>query len=208
MKNTKEEKTELIFRHTAGHANRFGTHFDSYFTRVMGWGNYSASAVGECYETASRIVDGDFQSFSDAWEVTAKRVEAIGWDCLNKGHKVSAREAFLRASTYWGATTMYIAPTDPRNRSSYEKERTCFREAAKLFDPQIEIVNIPYENDRTLPGYFIPGGPKGEKRPTLLVLGGGDTSVEELYCMAAVGAQRRGYNALMFEIPGTKSNVL
>ena len=46
--------------------------FDAYFTRVMGRGNYGGSAVGECYETASRIVDGDFQSFTDAWEVIAK----------------------------------------------------------------------------------------------------------------------------------------
>ena len=92
---TKEEKQEVIFRHTAGQANRFATNFDSYFTRVMGRGNYGGSAVGECYETASRIVDGDFQSFADAWEVTAKRVEAIGRDCLKNGHKVSARDAFL-----------------------------------------------------------------------------------------------------------------
>jgi len=201
----KREKTELMFRHTAGQANRFGTFFDSYFTRVMGRGNYGGSAVGECYETASRIVDGDFQSFTDAWEVTAKRVEAIGWDCLKKGHKVSARDAFLRAITYWGATTMYASPTDPRSRSSYERERVCFREAAKLFDPQIEIVNIPYENGRTLPGYFIPGGTKGEKRPTVLVLGGGDSALEELYGVVPVGAQRRGYNVLMFEIPGQKA---
>ena len=205
MKNTKEEKQELMFRHTAGQANRFGTYFDSHFTRVIGRGNYGGSAVGECYETASRIVDGDFQSYTNAWEVTAKRVEAIGWDCLKKGHKVSARDAFLRAVTYWGATTMYIDPTDPRHRSSYEKERACFREAAKLFNPPIEVVNIPYENGRTIPGYFIPGGPKGEKRPTVLVLGGGDSALEELYGPSPVGAQRRGYNALMFEVPGQKA---
>ena len=200
-----EEKQELMFRHTAGHANRFKTHFDSYLTRVMGRGNYGGSAVGECYETASRIVDGDFLSFTNAWEVTAKRVEAIGWDCLKKGHRVSARDAFLRATTYWGATTMYASPTDPRYRSSYEKERACFREAAKLFDPPIEIVNIPYENGRTLPGYFIPGGPAGEKRPTVLVLGGGDSALEELYGVVPVGAERRGYNSLMFEVPGQKA---
>jgi len=202
----KQEKEEVMFRYTAGQANRFGASmFDSYFTRVMGRGNYGGSAVGECYETASRIVDGDYQSFADAWEVTAKRVEAIAWDCLNKGHKVSARDAFLRATTYWGATTVYADPTDPRQRSSYEKERTCFREAAKLFNPEIEIVNIPYENGRTLPGYFIHGGSKGEKRPTILVLGGGDSALEELYGVVPVGAQRRGYNVLMFEIPGQKA---
>ena len=74
---TKEEKREIMFRATAGHAGRFKSLFDSHFTRVMGRGNYGASAVGECYETASRIVDGDFKSYTEAWEVTAKRVEAI-----------------------------------------------------------------------------------------------------------------------------------
>lgn len=202
---TKGEKQELIFRHTVGQANRFATNFDSYFTRVMGRGNYGGSAVGESYETACRIVDGDFQSFTDAWGVTAKRVEAIGRDCLSKGHLVSARDAFLRATTYWGATTMYATPADPLHRSSYERERACFREAAKLFDPQIEVVKIPYENGRTIPAYFVPGGPKGEKRPTLLVMGGGDSALEELYGVAPAGAQRRGYNALMFEVPGQRA---
>ncbi len=201
----KKEKQDLIFRFTAGQANRFGTNFDSYFTRVMGRGNYGGSAVGECYETASRIVDGDFQSFTNAWMVTAKRVEAIGWDCLKKGHRVSARDAFLRATTYWGATSMYASATDPGHRSSYERERTCFREAAKLFDPQFEVVNMPYENGRTLPGYFIRGGPAGEKRPTVLVLGGGDSALEELYGVVPAGALRRGYNVLMFEIPGQRA---
>jgi len=200
-----EEKQELMFRHTAGQANRFGTNFDSHFTRVMGRGNYGGSAVGECYETASRIIDGDFKSYTNAWEVTAKRVETIGWDCLKNGHKVSARDAFLRAVTYWGASTMYIDPADPRQRSSYERERACFREAAKLFDTTIEMVNIPYENGRTLPGYFISGGPSGEKRPTVLVLGGGDSALEELYGVVPAGAQRRGYNVLMFEVPGQKA---
>jgi hypothetical protein len=199
------EKPELIFRHTAGQANRFGTYFDSHFTRIMGRGNYGTSAVGECYETASRIVDGDFESYTNAWEVTARRVEAIGRDCFEKGHKVSARDAFLRATTYWGASTMVVSPTDPRQRSSYERARACFREAAKLFDPPIEVVNIPYEKGRTLPGYFVRGGPAGEKRPTVLVLGGGDSALEELYGVCSVGAQRRGYNSLMFEIPGQKA---
>lgn len=160
----KQEKEDVMFRYTAGQANRFGASmFDSYFTRVMGRGNYGGSAVGECYETASRIVDGDYQSFANAWEVTAKRVEAIAWDCLKKGHKVSARDAFLRATTYWGATTVYADPNDPRQRSSYEKERTCFREATKLFDPEIEIVNIPYENGKTLPGISFTAALKAKR---------------------------------------------
>ncbi len=65
----------------------------------------------------------------------------------------------------------------------------------------IEVVNIPYENGRTMPGYFVPGGPAGEKRPTVLVLGGGDSALEELYGAALVGAQRRGYNCSCSKFP-------
>jgi hypothetical protein len=42
----KKEKQEVVFRLTAGQANRFASNFDSYFTRVMGRGNYGGSAVG------------------------------------------------------------------------------------------------------------------------------------------------------------------
>jgi hypothetical protein len=198
------EAVQLMFRHTAGQANRFATHFDSHFTRIMGRGNYGGSAVGECYETASRIVDGDFESYTNAWEGTAQRVEVIGRDCFAKGHRVSARDALLRATTYWGASTMYVSPTDPRQRSSYEKARACFREAAALFDPPIEVVTIPYEKGRTLPGYFMRAGTAAEKRPTILMLGGGDSALEDLHGVS-VGAFSRGYNVLMFEVPGQKA---
>ena len=202
---TKKVDQELMFRHTAGQANRFATYFDAPFTRVLGRGNYGGSAVGECYETASRIVDNDYESWAVAWEETASRIEKIARDCLAAGHLVSARDAFMRAVTYWGASTMFLGPDDSRQRTFYERERGCFREAAPLFDPPIEVVNMPYEKGATLPGYFIPGGPAGEQRPTVLVLGGGDSALEELYGVVPVGAQRRGYNVLMFEIPGQKA---
>ena len=37
------------------------------------------------------------------------------------------------------------------------------------------------------------------------MLGGGDSALEELYGVVSVGAQRRGYNVLMFEVPGQKA---
>lgn len=199
------EEQDLIFRHTAGQANRFGTYFDSYFTRVMGRGNYGGSAVGECYETASRIVDGDFGSWTDAWETTAGRVEALARDCLAKGHRVSARDAFMRAVTYWGATAMYADLDDPRHLGAYSRERICFREAAKLYDPPFETVDIPFEDGATMPGYFIPGGADATQRPTILVIGGGDSALEETFGVAPAGALQRGYNVLMFEIPGQRA---
>jgi hypothetical protein len=48
------------------------------------------------------------------------------------------------------------------------------------------------------------GGATGG-RPTLLSLGGGDSLAEELYFWGGgAAALRRGYNALLFEIPGQR----
>jgi hypothetical protein len=85
----------------------------------------------------------------------------------------------------------------------YRRHRSCFGQAAKLFDPQIEPVSIPYENGKTLPGYFMRAAATGGPRPTVMILGGGDTTCEELYYWGGgAAAVRRGYNAFLWEGPG------
>ena len=81
-------------------------------------------------------------------------MEQIGLDCLDRGHCVSAREAFLRATTYYEAAFFYAASNDARKRELYLKHRECFQRAGALFASPFEAVLIPYEG-RTLPGYFM-----------------------------------------------------
>ena len=64
---------------------------------------YKAADIGECLSTAYRIKEGDFESWHIEWLKTAKRVHKYAEDCLARGHKVSAREAYLRASNYTGS---------------------------------------------------------------------------------------------------------
>ncbi|HBF36381.1 MAG TPA: hypothetical protein DDW50_03585 [Firmicutes bacterium] len=200
-------ENEAIFRHTAGMANRFKSHMDFHFTRILAREAYGGSAAGECFEAASRIVDGKFETYAPAWFPTAQRIEERAWDCLKKGHKVSAREAFLRAAVYWGCVGMYTRDTDPLTKESCMRTRTLFKEFGKLSDPIVEPVDIPYENGRVLKGYFTRGGAPGEKRPTLLAMGGGENYLEEVYLQAGAGAVRRGYNSLVFEVPGQKAAI-
>ena len=85
----------------------------------------------------------------------------------------------------------------------YKRHRSCFRQAAALFNPQIEPVSIPYENGKTLPGYFMRAAADGLPRPTVMILGGGDSTCEEMYDFGGgAAAVRRGYNALLWEGPG------
>jgi hypothetical protein len=78
-------------------------------------------------------------------------------------------------------------------------------QAGKLMDPPFEVVSIPYENGKSLPGYFLKADGSNEPRPTLISVGGADSLAEELYFWGGgAAALRRGYNALLFEIPGQR----
>jgi hypothetical protein len=136
----------VIFGATPGMPGIFDSNFDYQLVRGMCAGAYGeGGAFGELYSTARRVVDRDVESWTVEWSGTAERVEAIAHDCLSGGHVVSTRETFLRASLYWRTGLFFLDNSDPRQLVMYKRHRSCFRQAAKLFDPQIEPVSIPYE---------------------------------------------------------------
>jgi pimeloyl-ACP methyl ester carboxylesterase len=203
-----DKGAKVVFAATAGMPGRFTGNFDYQFTRTMGCVAYDGAALGECYETASRIEDEKEDSYSEAWRVTAERVEAIGRKSLAGGHLVSAREAFLRASSYWREACFYQSTTDPRCLASWQRQRACFTQAGKLMGVPFQAVAIPYENGTSLPGYFLKAHGSDEPRPTLMIVGGGDSVAEELYFWGGgAAALRRDYNALLFEIPGQRGAI-
>ena len=68
--------TKSFLRATAGMPGRFKGSFDYQFVRTMGCVAYDGAAIGECYETGSRIADENAESDSESWCVTAEGVEA------------------------------------------------------------------------------------------------------------------------------------
>jgi dipeptidyl aminopeptidase/acylaminoacyl peptidase len=120
---------------------------------------------------------------------------------MEKRHRTSARQAYLRAFTYYRTATPLLRATDPRFRATWQMMRSCFQRAAELLDPPIKPVEIPFEGN-TLPAYFVRAADDGERRPTLVVVGGGETFAEDLYFWGGTGAADRGYNALLVDMPG------
>jgi pimeloyl-ACP methyl ester carboxylesterase len=162
---------------------------------------YGGAAAGEAFYAASRVNEKNLESWVHEWSALAGRVEAEGATALQKGHKVSARDAYLRAYTYYRTATLCLRVSDPRFRATWQTMRACYRQAARLFEPAIEPVEIPYES-KTLPAYFVRAKGDGERRPTVIVIGGGETFCEELYFWGGAGAAERGYNALLVDMPG------
>jgi len=172
---------------------------------------YEGADIGECLSTAYRIKEGDFESWHKEWLNTAQRVHKYADDSLATGHKVSACQAYLRASNYYRAAEFLLMdPEDPRIQTTWGNSKECFRKAAELFSPQVKVesIEIRYEQT-TLPGHFYSSNNNNttsssskQKRATLIAHGGFDSTLEELYTTAAAPALERGYNCITFEGPG------
>lgn len=177
--------------------------FDSQFMRVLTHQIYGGVELGECFWAATKIKDGNFESWATVWRRLAESVTGKAEKSFANGHLVSAREAYLRASNYYRCAEFMISPGEPLHHEMGQKSRECFRMAGSLFDLPIRPIYILFQ-DYLLPGYFIPASAEGEKRPTVIVIGGGDSSGEELYFYMGEGARRRGYHSLLVEGPGQR----
>ncbi len=179
--------------------------FNYQLIRALGVADYGGSTVGECLAVAAEITDGSPRSWTLAFERLARRVEERGRRCLAAGRRTSGRDHLLRASTYYRTAEYYAEGDAGRSRQTGERSRACFRDAAALLDPEVELVDIPFEGG-SLPGYLVrprrePTGEKGAA-PTLIGIGGFDSSAEELYFHLGAPGGERGWNVFVFDGPG------
>lgn len=172
--------------------------------RTAGFAIYGGADLGEVLVTAGAITGGDEASWHQAWKATAERLQAIAKQALAAGHRVSAREALLRASNYYRAAEYYLRDnpaTDPEVTQLSARSRETFTAAISLLDTPAETILIRYE-DTTLPGYLFLVDDSGAPRPTVIYTNGYDSTAEESWFAVAAAALRRGYNVLAYDGPG------
>ncbi len=183
--------------------------FDAQLLRTVGHAVYGGADLAECLTTARRIRDRDLQGWFTAWIELADRVRGDADRSLQQGHRVSALEAFLRASNYYRTAYVFLfgEPLDRGLRRAYELHRQSFIQAAALMDSSVEPVRIPYQ-ETGLAGYFLRADGDNIPRPTLILNGGYDSTAEESYFWNAAAALRRGYHCLIFDGPGQGSALI
>ena len=178
--------------------------------RTLGKTYEQGADLGESLETARRIAAHEdrglhpvIAEWHDEWNATAERVHAIGVEAEQRGHPVSAGEAYLRSSEYYRAAEFFL-PDDPANPEIvhlWDAMHADFVRGLTLTGVRFEEVEIPYEGT-TLHGYFFPASDSGQRAPTVIVHQGFDGTAEECWYGVGAGAVRRGYNVLAFDGPG------
>jgi hypothetical protein len=180
--------------------------FNYQLIRALGVADYGGSTVGECLAVVAEIADGSPRSWALAFERLARRTEDRGRACLDAGHRVSGRDHLLRASTYYRTAEYYADGTEGGSHHTGGRSQECFAGAAALMDRPVELIDVPFEGG-SLPGYLVRPSPTvgpglDSRLPTLVGVGGFDSSAEELYFHLGAPGAERGWNVFVFDGPG------
>ncbi len=200
-------------KRTLGAARSFNTYglfkdheTDWLFKRTLAYMNNRCAETGECLEAARHIDETDANSWIETWAALAARVDAQGDESLAGGHRLSARDSFLRAMNYYRSAEYACHPVHPRFDELWRKSCACMEKAAPLFPSSLRKVEVPFEG-RLLSGYFWRPDDSPRKRPTLILAGGTDSSIEEMLMSAGPSVIERGYNLFTFDFPGHRGAV-
>jgi hypothetical protein len=177
--------------------------FEFQFLIALGQAYEQAADVGECYAAAATIEDGNYDTWFDAFFALAERIREDGDASATAGHAVSAREAYLRAATYYAQASFFADGTRDPSRlvPTWEAHRAAWDAFAARLDPPAALVAIPYEGT-TLPGYALTVDDSGALRPWLIMNNGSDGTASDMWSQGSAAALRRGYNTLIFDGPG------
>ncbi len=77
---------------------------------------YGGADFGEIAAVGLAVGDGDDTAFYEAWRAAADRLAGEAQTLADRGRRASARELFLKASCFYGASyhPLYGRPVDPR----------------------------------------------------------------------------------------------
>jgi len=174
------------------------------FRRGLGETQEGGGAVSELFQAASRMKPGELESWHEEWLRIAERNDARGDEEGRAGHTRTAMNCWLRASEYYRQAEFWLLPEDPRRLATFTRCEAMTQKWMRHLDPPGEAVEIPYEDGKPMPAYFIksPQYGAGARQPVLISFGGLDSFKDELWFMTGHGAVQRGIAVLMVDGPG------
>jgi alpha-beta hydrolase superfamily lysophospholipase len=202
LSETKQAQEETYDAHRSYTRYHFeDEEMDFAFQWILGSVPTGGCEIGEAFYVAGNVDDGNPQSWQREWEKMARRKESRGREALAQGHRATATANLMRASNYYRTALVSMLPDQPEFEGIASKTRSCMREAGALLDPPMEYLEIPFE-DCVIPAYFRAAREDGKRRKTLLMIGGGETFMEDLVFYIEPQAVSRGYNFVTVDLPG------
>lgn len=133
------------------------------------------------------------------WCKAARKHAEIGDKAAAAGHAITAGTAYIRAALYYHWASFLFVHDQKQFIAAMQAMDECWKKAAPLVDPIMELMEIPFEGVK-MPAYLRK--PAGVAKPPIVVLvPGGDSTKEELYDFSE-HILKRGIAVLAFDGPG------
>jgi pimeloyl-ACP methyl ester carboxylesterase len=156
---------------------------------------------GEALQAIGAIQGGDAEGWYRSWDAVGDRTVDLAGRTTNLKDKGNA---LLRAQTYYRSAEFFLAPEDSRRAEVFNKGLTSFYEGLDTLKVVHERIAVPFGQNH-LNAVYYPGPPGAAARPLLVVVGGYDSTLEELYLGVGPAAYQHGYSLLTYEGPGQGS---
>ncbi|KAF2874835.1 alpha/beta hydrolase [Massariosphaeria phaeospora] len=183
--------------------------FNFELTRILSTSPFGGCDIAEFLDAVGAIKKHDAQSWQDAWHAQAVKAEQRGQEAAAAGHRILARDTFLRATNYFRAS-QYMMFDDSASLQVLERSVQNFERAMKIGQIPVEHLEIPYQGHK-LPGFLFLPEPENRlagKTPVLVCTGGADSTKEELYFLLGASGPALGYAVLIFDGPGQGISIL
>jgi pimeloyl-ACP methyl ester carboxylesterase len=159
--------------------------------------------TSEVLETIKHIRSGDAQGWFSAWSDTADRVSVRAEKTVDQ---IAKGRALLRAHNYYRTAEFFLPPEDSKRPVSSAKNIQSFYSGLDALSVRYQKIKVPYSAGHHLDAVYYPGPENPLKKRPMIVLGGGfDSTVEELYFVLVKDAHEHGYDVLTYDGPGQGS---
>lgn len=176
---------------------------DFTFNWLLGIGELFGMSHGELFFMASQMKKESPSEWRRVFGDHARLLEQEAMSAEKAGQSALASERYLGATYAWKAVTAFCDPSSNEFRTAVNGMEAAFAAAMQHMCAPVTTIDVPYA-DTTLPGYYLKIDDK--PRPTLIMIGGGDTSREDLFYFAGYPGWKRGYNIVMVDLPGQGKN--
>jgi fermentation-respiration switch protein FrsA (DUF1100 family) len=173
---------------------------------------FTGGSIGEVGPAVEALAEasaaGDDDAWHRVWLAQGERLSARAAEQEARGHLHSAHDSALRACAYTQWATAFQDHDDPVRRAAHQRSLEAFATFARLSDPAIERVEVPY-SDGAYPAWLIPpaGAAAGERYPVAIYLPGWE-STKEQGIEFGLEVARRGIGVLLCDAPGIGEAVL
>ncbi len=172
---------------------------DLLFPGALGFRLERGYRYAEVERTMSRVKT--FRQNAREWANTARQLEDMAKEAESKGHSVTARDFYYRASIYYGRGQWSILKDTDVKRAMYDKCVENFEGVIRHSDNLIERVVLDVEGESVYGILHLPANRVG-KVPAMLFFPGMDMFKEEFPNAECNPFARRGIAMLTLDGPG------